>query len=313
MIRKNLKRTPQTKITPTPFWKDKAFIMWALPIFVPAASVIFDSEYLSYFDIPIVFAEINLYIILSVFTAMILIVLFLNLGLLAAQTLADSKYSFFKLLVQPVPFMLASVLAIFDFFTDQSYGSAIALYLLMILASLVFAFFDDKKNVYSKRVNKQYQFLATGSKIINTPAGRIYERTATFFGYLLIAFLAMLVSGSIASRYDMQVLKNEPTTIVIKRNNNVYILKKYDPVTNILEEGYQLTSLDTEKLELMRIDNPRFLKSKSKDAYLSKEKEREELAAKEMEDYLNNWIGYCDSLKSKIMDFFCNCSPEVPE
>lgn len=302
MIRKNLRRAQQIKEKSVPFWKDKNFIMWALPIIVPSASVIFDSTYLSYFDIPILFAEINLYIILYVFIAMIVLILVLNLGLLAAQTLADSKHSLLKVLVQPVPFMVATVLAIFDFFLYHSYWNAVILYLLLVSASMLIAVFDDKKIKYSNRVNSQFQFLATGVKVINTPAGRIYERTGTLVFYLLVALLAMLVSENIASRYDMQVLKDEPNTIVIKRNNNVFILKKYDPATNILEEGYQLASIDTHKLELMTIVNPRFLKSKSDVEYSIKEKQRQEKDEKEIENSLNNLIRYFEVIKLKIHD-----------
>ena len=266
------------------------YYLWFISIMLPALAVLIDSAYLKYFDIPATYSEINLYIVLYAVTFIVLTIFALSTAVMLVQSIAESKYLLLRVLVQPFPFFTALIAVVIILLTHESFNLALWFYLVAIILSLLASYFDSPKNLSFFAKVKQYDFAYKPIQIINTPSGRMYEKTATFASLLLIVFFIMLCTNYVTSFLNFTVLRSSPNTIAIKRNNNLYILKRYNPATNILEKGYRLTTVDREDLELIELDSPGELKAASSIEYSIKMKQQQEEKIKRDSVFISNAI-----------------------
>lgn len=257
----------------------ESYNLWFLSLLLPAVAIALDAGYLSYFDIPITFAEVNLYILILTVVFILMALVCITAILLVALTLSKSKWVIVRALVQPVPIFVCILIVTFNLANGNSIWQGFWIYPLFITLNIISSLLSSTKNEkLVKRINS-LDFTHKPLQIINTPAGKMYERLGTQVGLLFLLIFASMATDFVTSLLNVSVLKSSPNVIAIKRNNNLYILKRFNPKTNILENGYELTTIDRENLSLINLNSPGKLLTLASVEYKKTKKLHEEAEA----------------------------------
>lgn len=274
-----------------PFWKEKSFILWVLPLVGSALAIFLDYGYLQYFDIPGMYAEINFYTasLISFFLALTFIgVIFITM---LADKLSKSNIVIFKLLLQPVPIFLCLLFLFIATISNQSRALIVVVYLLCVGAPLVSAIFNRSKDkTFRMKLDFAIESMfASSKKEVNT-SSKTHEKGAIVFLIISSVLIILVACEYIAKNLDVWVLSKNQSMIAIKRNNDIYILKPFDRQTMILGPGFEIIKIGENPLALELMQPKGELKTQKDFDYDKSEKDRKLQDQKNVERIVTNII-----------------------
>lgn len=235
------------------FWKERSFVLWSIPIAGSIVAVFLDSGYLQYFDVPMMYAEINLYTATSISIFLALTFVGITAIVYLAYKLSKSDFILLKLLMQPVPILLALILLLMATLSNQDKAAIYFLYTLLVVFPVLGAIFSKSK---SKKLKEKieielHEMYSPGTESVK-PLTKI-EGLLLMIVLLLTASGFVLSASSYVAKHDIWVLASDESTIAIKRNQDIYILKSFDPDSMILKDGFKVVRVGEVPLELKRI------------------------------------------------------------
>lgn len=227
---------------------DKTLVLWSLPILGTLIAILFDIGYIAYFDIPPMYAEINFYTISCAAFTVLVFVFGIYCIVVITRGLKKSPYILLRFMADRFSVSVFILFLLFFILTHQSIKPAFWIYSIFLLMKLVFTIFGKKQDgSFRERLESQLYDLddSTVTKIeSHQPFRRLHNQIATLIIYGL-PFLIFIGIGNFAARHlTIWVLADDPSTIVIKRNNDSYLLKRFDPNTLIMEETLKVIKND---------------------------------------------------------------------
>ncbi len=249
--------------------RDSIVSVWLIPVIGTCVAILLDLGMLLNYDISYEYAEISLK---SISLAIVQLFVICCIVIFFIWALFDDDHSpgYFRRLLQN-PYL--SIFPFFIWMISNNLSTYFFMYL-YVFSLLIFIFiapvFSNNKNMsYFEKVfqilknhkNKYTENNATISEsAINLDLGYIRKTTAfksfMMYVFLMAVFVSMLVGygkymGNMTSVF---VLKNDRSTLVIKRNNDVYLLKKFDPKTMMLYDGIEVLKLGSNSKSLELVD-----------------------------------------------------------
>lgn len=288
---------------PLVFWKEKTFILWAIPIIGSVLAIFLDYGYLHYFDIPAMYAEINFYTAALICFYLVLAFIGFIFVMLVADILSKSRYVVFRALVQPFPLFMCLVLFIVATITNQSNVLIYLLYFGIVGFSILAAIFNKSKDkTFNEKLDFVMKDMFSTSEVKQTPSAKLYELGARAVGIFLLVMFILASCEYIAKHLDVWVLSNDKSIIAIKRNNDVYILKSFDQKTMVLGQGFEIIKIGEKPLELELMQSKAELKTQKHIEYEKSKKELELQREKDAERNINNIINsirrYIENIKT---------------
>jgi hypothetical protein len=234
-------------------WKDTAFLLWALPVSASFAALAFDYGFLLYFDIPMEYVEINLYTAFLGASILVGLIIVCYLMMEVAGAMGESESLLFNLLSSPEGAVFAALVVLLSVLSDMPLVVALYVYGFFLISQLIDAISLRKTNTsFQYRVKKLIQ--ASRSKKSEKRTGSRSEAIYDFVGYIVIILLVLMIiaaCGNLAAKQSTKwVLASDPTAIIIKRNNNVFLEKRFDIQTHVLDSGLVVRGLDEGILNL---------------------------------------------------------------
>ncbi|WP_292805215.1 hypothetical protein [Methylotenera sp.] len=209
---------------------DTHFLLWALPIAGYLIALSVDAGYLSYFDIPLTFVELNLYS--AAFSALFLILLMggCSFILFGVMSLEERKHFIFPAIFNRDSAILALTLLVFSFFIDEvPISASMIVYLLMIIVRIIEKIFDRKSDLpLTDRLRlKDAPEPKSEKSSEKTPLNKLGRFLDHGFSIILLLGVAFAIGNKVA-HYQLWSIKGHERSVVIPRNNNMFIEKKYD-------------------------------------------------------------------------------------
>lgn len=255
-------------------WKDITLLLWFLPLVGYLFSICFDIGYISYFDLPPSFAEVNWYTVGS--SALGLVTVAIIAAFIIAITMAVQQVK-----CDIVAFFAdtnSAIMTIIVFFNLKSAGAPVYWAPFIYLGFLVIArgywLFVRSEVAYSIRIRQNWfnssdnETTAKSDKSETTLSYKII-----FAAYLVIAVIALtnliMLSGRVAASTGLLEDKSELQegdqfrSILLPRNDNRFVKISYEKKTGILSSEFQVVSLSEKPIKLVKVKDPTFLMSKT--------------------------------------------------
>ncbi|ACT50580.1 hypothetical protein [Methylovorus glucosotrophus] len=256
------------------FLKEIQFIVWVIPVLGFLFSIIFDWGYLSYFDIPFFFVEVNYY---TAFTSILSIAL-ISIGILYVLAigviLSDKNNILYSIFFDPFILSITFIFIILGLSSNHSLTPVPLLYLCFIIMKslhLLTVFLKNKsinnsiKGIYwpiffnfdfFKMFNLDlYKILdkeAADDSSRESPVPNRYKSFAGYITAILLSSLVMTIAGDVAANsLPKWTLKGRDDVVVIARNNGIYLLKSFNPSNLVLEESVQILKSDDNSITLV--------------------------------------------------------------
>jgi len=245
--------------------KDSLISVWFIPVIGTVVAIILDIGALSNYGIPAEYAEVNIrtisYSIIFVYFFSTLFFVLIK-GVFQILTKQGTLGFLFKSpLFLTIPVMLLMyflyknidlawiflyflIALIFRFIVPIALRKT---HLMRSLQDAIDAKLKDKTEQEEEQLNQKKTYLKHEPKFFNNDG----EKLLFFLFFILISAASLFTFGKyIESNTSVLVLKSELNTIALKRNGDIYILKKYDPKTLVLDDDFKILKLDTRSLEL---------------------------------------------------------------
>jgi hypothetical protein len=245
----------ETKSLLTKIQSNTLFI-WSIPILGSYMAVCMDIGALSYYDIPREYAEINLRTIVNsvVWLGVSVALLSMFLNMIYQKSSEDDLVArvFQNVHISFIPMLLWITL----YFIKYDLRLTIVYIFFALIRIVVSPYFDKKSSLtYKERVaeilDKDAEIEGTGNT--KTKADFGYRITYWIFGFLVVSSLISQFGYHAEESTKTLTVKDRLSTIAIKRNNDFYILKKYDPQTYVLDHDFEIIKSDSGNLKLEEI------------------------------------------------------------
>lgn len=283
---------------PSVYWKDKTFILWALPIFGSVIAIFFDYGYLHYFDIPAMYAEINFYTAALICFYLILGFIGVIFVTLIADMLSKSRHIVFRALVQPVPLLFCLILYWGATISNQPTILIYVLYSIFVGRTILAAVFDKSKDKsFNDKLDFAMKNMFSETEVKQTPSEKLQRLGAKVLGLILLMTLILMTCEYITKHQNIWVLSTNKSVIAIKRNNDVYILKTFNKNTMTLEQGFKILKIGEKPLELELMKPLSGLKTLTHVEYEKLNKEQQLQQQKDIEQSINSIQGYIENIK----------------
>lgn len=289
---------------PEVFWKEKTFILWAIPIIGSMLAVFLDYGYLHYFDIPVMYAEINFYTAALICFYLTIAFISFIFVMMVATTLSNSRHVILRALVQPFPLSICLILYFMATISNQSPILIYVLYFVVVGLTILEAIFNNAKDkTFKDKID--ITIMHSKTEVIKTPLGKIYGLVGKIGGFFMLVILLLMSCKYIAKHLDVWVLSTNHSMIAIKRNNDVYILKPFDQKTMVLGQGFKIIKIGEKPLELELMKPQGELKTQSRIEYEKSKKDQELQSEKDAEKDITNIINpirrYIENIKAWIV------------
>lgn len=246
-----------TNFNVSAFWKDINFLIWVLPIAGYLTAISFDIGYLAYFDIPLSFAELNFYsVALSAFV-LYLMLLAGGFSLLSVAEFEEGKHWIFPTIFNTQLALGTIILAIFFYF-DESLQPINALwgYAIFNIARIYVIYTDKDSNLLFAQRVRNFSF-SNPSITKSSTQSVLKKKTTTLIDFLIILlgiFILAFMSGNSIAKIKSWQIEGHKNTIIVSRNNNLFIEKKYDPVSKVLKRGCKLIFATEDKISIVPLE-----------------------------------------------------------
>lgn len=238
-------------------WKDINFLIWILPIGGYLTAISFDIGYLAYFDIPLSFAELNFYSV--ALSAFVLYLIFLagGLSLLSVAEFEEVEHWVFPTIFNAQLALGTIVLAVFFYFDERWQPiNALWCYALFNIARIYVIYTDKDSNLPFTQRMRKFSF----SNLSVTPSqtqSALKAKTSTLIDFLIILlgiFILAFMSGNSIAKIKSWHIEGHKNTIIVSRNNNLFIEKKYDPESKVLKRGCKLIFATEDKVSITPLE-----------------------------------------------------------
>jgi hypothetical protein len=238
-------------------WKDRNLLLWILPIAGYLTAISFDVGYLSYFNIPVSFAELNFH---SVAVSSFILYLLLFSGtcfLLSVAELEEAEHWIFPTLFNAPLALGAITFGIFLYFAeDWPVINALWVYIIFNITR-IYVIFTDKSSALPFSIKVRNFSFSDLKSAPSTSKSVLKARTNSlldFWMLLLCLFVIAFMSGHSVAKIKFWRIEGHQNTIVISRNSNLFIEKEYDPITKILYPRCTLIFASEGKISLVPVE-----------------------------------------------------------
>lgn len=241
------KKSLFNKIESQPFW------IWLLPILGSYIAISMDFGVMNYYDIPFEYAEIN---IRTVSKAIIWFIVYPSMVAMVLSTLHEKRNEdkFILKILQNIHLsVIPIVILLLLYLLDKNLWLTLIYPACALVRITLLPAIDKKSNLpYKQRV---YAILAADSLKTTSEDEQKSINAGRKFVFISMAILVLTAfTGKLGYHIEkgsaIFIVKNRVSTIAVKRNNNLYILKKYNPVTFVLSPEFEVINLDSGPLLL---------------------------------------------------------------
>lgn len=262
-IQSNKKTNRVVEGSKQPLWKDTSFIIWAFPVVGYSIALCFDIGYLNYYGISAAYAELNFYSVAYSTVSLIFVLsicFYAFLGVFAIKE--DAKSIVIHILFDEYCALLALLVFFMLYLTGDPCVWALYCYAGFVCFRFVSAVCDRTSG---KSFKERLQFFSnfdqaqpSVSKIGKTYK-RLLEKLFLQGVGVVLLFIIAHAAGNKAASMQSWSIKGHENTVVISRGNNLYIEKKYNPETFVLEDEFRVFDLSDKELEIVPSHNQKLL------------------------------------------------------
>ncbi|HEY3299939.1 MAG TPA: hypothetical protein VGJ90_04125 [Methylophilaceae bacterium] len=246
-------------------------LLSALPVIGSFIAFAFDMGILDYFDIPTEYAEINFYSIYS--GTVVSIIVFCGFWMLFAlgAVFSSNKNIYYRAASSAAPLSILAISLYLMFLADLPIWYAFACYLFFIAYIYLQALLaKDKSSTFSEKleniIEQSEQPSISPRAKLKTADRFLLIAVVPFIVFIALTGTIMRIAYIAAEGMELSFIKGDNNTIVFKRNNDLYILKRFDPDTHILEHEFTLRKLDSNQIVLVKakLNHPLVTSEKAK-------------------------------------------------